>query len=82
MGELKRGSKKWWKLSRTILRKPEKTSSIPSLKSPLDGHWVKDDLEKARTFAEVFGGKFKLPVLEENEYSTLLVTGQAASDFA
>ena len=65
----KRGSKKWWTISSSIMDKASKTSTIPALKTA--SGWVHDAAEKANVFAEMFSSKFGIPDVEINEFSLL-----------
>ena len=57
--QLLRSSKAWWKLTKFLQCKAEKTSSIPPLKA--NGTWAKGPEEKAELFATTFSGKYILP---------------------
>ena len=55
-----RASRAWWKLTKHLQNKAEKTSNVPPLKQP-DGTWAQTPEEKAELFADTFAKKFILP---------------------
>ena len=67
---LGRGSKEWWKLSRSLLGGKESVCSVPPLKLDKDT-WAMTAGSKANAFAKHFSGKFAEPVLSPNAYTAL-----------
>lgn len=63
--KLPSGSKKWWELSKTLLMKPESSSTIPPLRRG-DGSWAFSNASKADLFAAEFLRKWCLPRREGN----------------
>ena len=57
---LKRGSKQWWSIAKTLLDGATKMSGVPSVKSG-DGHWIHEAREEADAFADMLSQKFVLP---------------------
>ena len=53
-------SKEWWKVSRELLNRKSKASTIPSLKDAT-GKWILDPVEKASLLAQTFQSKCVLP---------------------
>ena len=53
---LRRGSKKWWRLSNELLGKSNKSTSFPPMKYD-DGSWALDAKSKADGFANFFKSK-------------------------
>ena len=70
--KLRRGSKAWWKVIRSLLGKNVAISSIPSLRGP-SGEWVDDAAAKANLLVKTWKDKCKLPRRQYNEYSNLQV---------
>ena len=70
----------WWKLSRSLLHKPEGAGSVPALNTE-DGGWIFDASGKANVFAKVFSKKSALPAQHDNEYSMVAVRGVSQSGF-
>ena len=68
--QVPRSSKQWWKLSRSLALRSEKTSTVPPLKRQ-DGTWARTSSEKAELFHTTFTSKYELPPQVENAYSTL-----------
>ena len=68
LSKLPRGSKLWWKMSRRLLLKLERTSSIPPLKKK-EGEWVLDAFDKAELIADVLSDKWDVPLLNINSYT-------------
>ena len=75
MRKLPRSSKRWWKLSKALSLKAEKTSSVPPLKRT-DGTWAREAGEKAELFLDTFAKKYTLPPEECNRFTTLLPPGE------
>ena len=76
--ELKRcanGSRLWWKLAHTIMRRAEKCCSIPSLRDEA-GEWVTSASAKAELFAKTFAEKVKLPEPVINAFSDIGETSE------
>ena len=57
---LKRGSKKWWLVAKSLLDSASKRGGIPSLRDE-NGEWVHDPVHKADMFADMLSKKFVLP---------------------
>jgi hypothetical protein len=76
---MKRGSKAWWKLSKTLLHKTTTAISIPALRV-VDGSWARSSLDKANLLAETFQKQWTLPDPVENEYSALGVADEVPDD--
>ena len=53
-------SKQWWKVSRQLLNRKTKASTIPSLKNGA-GTWINNPVEKANLLAQTFQSKCVLP---------------------
>jgi len=53
-------SKQWWKVSRQLLNRKSKASTIPSLKDAA-GKWILEPVEKANLLAQTFQSKCVLP---------------------
>ena len=70
LSELPKSSKRWWKLSNSLMLKAGKTSSIPPLKNH-DGDWVTSSRDKAELFATTFWEKFNLPEHTLNEFDDI-----------
>ena len=60
MKSLKRGSKQWWAIAKTLMDGATKTAGVPSLKTS-DGQWIHEAKEKADAFADMLSSKFVLP---------------------
>ena len=56
-------------MSKTLLLQKQAVSGIPPLKCD-DGTWAFSPSVKADLFVTCMSGKFVLPVIDENEYST------------
>ena len=74
------GSKRWWKISRSLLNRPETTNSIPALRRS-DRTWARSATEKAALLQENFSKKWTLPELAVNEYSNFQSNGHCVDDF-
>ena len=61
-------SKRWWSVSKSLLRKAQSVCSVPSLKRQ-DGTWAMTASEKAALFQDTFTKKSMLPPVIENEYT-------------
>ena len=61
-------SKRWWSVSNSLLRKPQSTCSVPSLKRQ-DGTWATTSAEKAAVLQATFARKSMLPPIIENKYT-------------
>ena len=66
---LKKGSKKWWKESKSLMHKSTTATSIPALKTR-EG-WVRTAVEKADVLADTFERKWILPEVEDNAFSSV-----------
>ncbi len=77
---LKRGSKQWWKMSKTLMHKTTTPSSVPALKGP-DGVWARTAEDKANLLADTFTSKWVLPAQQQNAYSDLLTQDAAPDSF-
>eukprot|EP00969_Alexandrium_andersonii_P326389 14420906-Alexandrium_andersonii.AAC.1 len=64
---MRRGSKRWWKLSRELLCKVSKPSS-PALRLE-DGTWLVQPAAKANALADAFLAKWTLPEPVVNEFT-------------
>ncbi len=62
----KTGFKQWWKSSRALLGRSEKTCSVPALRVS-GGTWVLDSKGKAKAFAKSFSSKWVLPARVDEE---------------
>ena len=67
---MKRGSKQWWKQSKTLLHKATSNVSIPALRRT-NGSWARSSFEKSNLLAETFQSKWILPSVVFNEFSDL-----------
>ena len=77
---MRRGSKGWWRLSRSLLGHAERMSSIPSLRDA-DSTWIHDAAGKANLFAKTFASNWTLPAEEFNEWSACLTFEHTMSHF-
>jgi hypothetical protein len=70
--DARRGTKRWWCLSRELLSQQARPQSRNALKSA-GGGWVPEPGDKADLLATTFGSKNVLPQLATNEYSDIEV---------
>ena len=65
LGNLKRGSKKWWRVSKQVTNQQASPSFFPALKNET-GRWCVTPGEKANAFASCWSAKFEmLPEIAE-----------------
>ena len=57
---LPRGSKKWWRLNKQLMKQTKPTTSVPPLKRN-DGSWAASPVDRANLLAETFEDKGTLP---------------------
>ena len=55
--KLKSSSKRWWKLSNSLMFKSGQVSAIPPILGP-SGVWCMTPREKAQVFADTFANKY------------------------
>ena len=67
---LKRSSREWWRLSRSLMSLSSSAEVIPPLKRQ-EGSWAKTPTEKAELLAETFAKKAELDPCEDNSYSAI-----------
>ena len=67
---LKRSSREWWRLSRTLMSLSSSKEVVPPLKRS-DGTWAKTPVEKAEVLAETFAKKAELDPCENNVNSAI-----------
>ena len=70
IGEMKRGSKKFWATSGAMLGKPAKACAVPALRAE-NGEWTLHAQSKAELLAKTSAGKHFLPDASPNEFSIL-----------
>ena len=69
LAELRRGSKKWWRLTEQIMNRQANPSFFPALKDT-GGNWCVTPKQKAEAFARCWSAKFvMLPEVEEQFFS-------------
>ena len=57
---LPRGSKRWWRINKLLMKQAKRTTQIPPLKQA-DGLWARTPAEKATLLAQTFAAKCELP---------------------
>ena len=77
---LQPSSKKWWKLSGSLMLKANQTSAIPPIKSE-EGIWCLKAEDKANAFAQSFGNKFVMPDGKVNQFSAITESDARMSGF-
>lgn len=70
LGNIRRGSKQWWKLARQLLNQRSAPSSVPALQSST-GEWIMDAKAKSMELASCFSSKFGFRPAELNEFSAI-----------
>eukprot|EP00969_Alexandrium_andersonii_P039415 1726875-Alexandrium_andersonii.AAC.1 len=75
---MRRGSKRWWRLSTVLLSKVTKVAS-PALRLP-DGTWAIQPKDKANALADAFLSKWQLPDGDENEFLFVPSVNENAND--
>ena len=78
LANLRRGSKKWWRLTEQIMNRQANPSFFPALKDS-QGKWCVTAKDKANAFAKCWSEEFQmLPEVEEQFFPAPL---QAMNDF-
>ena len=67
---MRRDSKQWWKLSKSLMCKMVSKSGIPALRR-VDGTWARSSQDKCNLLAESFQQKWILPPAVRNQYSDI-----------